>query len=188
MNRNIITSEDVANIQRGRIPKALRREPPAWTDAVQPAAGHATEGPGLASRAAVSAGASTGPGGVPVPTGDDYLTKVVKYVPIEVLGAYLLIAGTIKSNVTAKHDLAAWLGYVLLGFGPLTLLYAWRVLKISRLTQLLMSVVAMGVYVFALGGWFATTTWYHAWYATIALPVFGLLIAIVPVPALPSQG
>jgi hypothetical protein len=133
---------------------------------------------------AVAAGAPTGPGGVPIPTEDDYLTKLVKYVPIEVLGAYLFIQGTISSNVTDKGDLAAWLGYVLIGFGVLTALYTWRVLSVVRPVQIGVGVVGFGVYVFAIGGWFATTTWYHAWYAAIALPLFALFVAIIPVPAL----
>jgi hypothetical protein len=187
VNRNIVTSADVVNIQAGRPPAALKVQPPAWTDSVVPAPAGA-DGPGVAARAAIEAGAARGPGGVPIPTEDDYLTKVVKYVPIEVLGAYLVISGTITSNITNKGDLAAWLGYVLIGFAVITLLYVWRVLNVVRLTQLAVSVVGLGVYVFAVGGWFATTTWYHSWYAAIALPLFALLVAIVPIRALPTKG
>jgi hypothetical protein len=134
----------------------------------------------------VAAGAPTGPGGVPIPTEDDYLTKLVKYVPIEVVGAYLFIAGVIDGNVTKPGDLAAWLGYTLIGFGLLVALYDWRVLQVARPLQIVVSVIGFGVYVFSLGGWFATTTWYHSWYAAIALPLFALLVAIVPIPALPT--
>jgi hypothetical protein len=187
MNRNIISQKDVDNIQLGRVPPALRRSPPAWTDAVQPADDAHLAGSGVAARLAVAAGAPTGPGGVPIPTSDDYLTKLLKYVPVEVVGAYLAINGTIISNVTNKHDLAQWLGYTLIAFAPLVALYTWRVLNVVRLTQIVMSVIGLGVYVFALGGWFATTTWYHAWYATVVLPIFALVVAIIPVSALPPD-
>jgi hypothetical protein len=184
MNRNIITAKDVENIRGGHIPKALRLNPPAWADSAH-LADEAPATPGLAARAAVEAGATTGPDGVPIPSEDDYLTKVLKYVPIEVLGAYLFMAGVIDSNVTDKSDHAAWLGYGLIAFGGITPLYAWRVLSVVRPTQLLFSVVGIGVYVFAVGGWFATTTWYHSWYAGIVVPLFALLVAIISVPALP---
>jgi hypothetical protein len=50
-----------------------------------------------------------------------------------------------------------------------------------------MSIVGIAVYVFAVGGWFATTTWYHQWYASILVPIFGLVIAILKLPALPED-
>lgn len=186
MNRNIITAADVHSIQAGKVPQALRTRPPAWTDAVAPVDN--LEGspgaPGVASRLAVDTGAPLGPGGVPVPTADDYLTKLLKFVPIEVVGAYLFITGAITSHVKNKGDLAAWLGYSLIGLGVATPLYMWRVLGVVRRSQLLVGVLGFGVYVFAIGGWFGTTPWYQPWYSAIALPAYGLLVAMVPVPAL----
>lgn len=49
------------------------------------------------------------------------LTKVVKYIPAEVLAAYLFMAGFIDSNVTSKHDHAIWLGGLLVGILVLTI-------------------------------------------------------------------
>jgi len=65
--------------------------------------------------------------------------------------------------------------------------YDLRVLNIVRGRQIAMSIIGTAVYVFAVGGWFATTTWYHQWYASIVLPVFALLIAILKLPALPED-
>ncbi len=139
---------------------------------------------------AVPGGGGAGPaapGGVTVPSEDDYLTKVIKYVPVEVLAAYLLMAGVIDSNVTGKHDHAIWLGALLGGVLLLTIPYDRQVLKIVRWSQVAISLVGLAVYVFALGGWFATTTWYHQWYASIVVPVFALLIAILKLPPLPPD-
>jgi hypothetical protein len=120
-----------------------------------------------------------------VVSADDYLTKLVKYVPVEVLAAYLFMAGVIDSNVTNKHDHAIWLGVLLIGVLVLSIPYDFRVLNVVRWQQIAVSIVGIAVYVFALGGWFATTTWYHAWYASIVVPLFLLAIAIFKLPPLP---
>ena len=122
-----------------------------------------------------------------VPSEDDYLTKVVKYVPAEVLAAYLFMAGVIDSNVTSKDAHDIWLGGLLIGVLVLTIPYSFRVLNIVRWSQIIMSIIGIAVYVFALGGWFATTSWYHQWYASIVVPIFGLLIAIFKLPPLPED-
>ena len=127
------------------------------------------------------------PGSVTVPSEDDYLTKLVKYVPVEVLAAYLFIAGVIDSNVTKEHDHAVWLGGLLIGTLVLIIPYDLRVLNIVRWSQIGISILGVAVYIFALGGWFATTPWYHQWYASIVVPIFGLLIAILKLAPLPPD-
>jgi hypothetical protein len=172
-NRNIIIQADVDRYMDpgSRNPKTLTANPPSVPAQAAP-------GP---------AGGGPEPGGVTVPSEDDYLTKVVKYIPVEVLAAYLFMAGVIDSNVTDQHDHAIWLGGLLIGILVLTIPYDLRVLNVVRWQQVAMSVVAIAVYVFAVGGWFATTTWYHQWYASIVVPVFGLVIAILKLPPLPAD-
>jgi hypothetical protein len=189
-NRNIIIQADVDRYMDPgrRNPKTLTASPPSgMVPALAPAhtaqAGAAPAGGVVAAAPA----AITAPGGVAVPSEDDYLTKVVKYIPPEVLAAYLFMAGVIDSNVTDKHDHAIWLGSLLVGVLVLTIPYDLRVLKIVRWSQIGMSVLGIVVYVFAVGGWFATTTWYHQWYASIVVPLFGLVIAILKLPPLPED-
>src|ERR1700685_258801 len=149
-NRNIIIQADVdrymdpdrrnpktltANPPGGLVP-ALAREQPAQAGAA-PAAGGGAPPPA----------ATPAPGGVAVPSEDDYLTKVVKYIPPEVLAAYLFMAGVIDSNVTNKHDHAIWLGGLLIGILVLTIPYDLQVLNVVRWQQVAMSVVAIAVYV-----------------------------------------
>jgi branched-subunit amino acid transport protein AzlD len=130
--------------------------------------------------------AAAAPGGVVIPTEDDYITKLLKYIPIEILGAYLFMQTVVDSNVTTSHAHAIWLLCLLIGSGILTFAYDRWVLSILRKTQLFMSVLAFAVYVFAMGGWFATTGWYHQWYGSIAVPTFVVLVAIIPVGPLPT--
>jgi hypothetical protein len=189
-NRNIIIQADIDRLMdpASTDPKTLAAEPPSGYvpsgALAQPAQGGAAP-----ARAAATATVSAGPalGGVAVPTEDDYLTKVVKYVPVEVLAAYLFMASVIDSNVIGQHDHAIWLGGLLIGTLALTVPYDVSILNVVRWQQVAVSVVGIAVYVFALGGWFATTTWYHQWYASIVVPVFGLLIAVLKLPPLPAN-
>ena len=174
-NRNIMVRAD---IQRWLDPEA--KNPVTMTD--DPPGGLVTP-----RAATVPAPAGPAPGGVTVPTEDSYLTKLVKYVPIEVLGAYLFIAGVIDSNVTKSHDKSIWLGALLVGFLVVTAVYDNRVLNIVRWRQIAVSVVGLAVYVFAVGGWFATTSWYHPWYASVVVPAFGLLVANFKLKPLPPD-
>jgi hypothetical protein len=168
LNRNIITKADIAQMSEattsGDVPMTLDAKPPA----------------------APAPAAATAPGGVAVPTEDDYITKLLKYIPIEILGAYIFMQTIVNSNVTTSHAHAIWLLCLLIGAGILTFAYDRWVLSILRLTQLLMSVLAFAVYIFAMGGWFATTGWYHQWYASIAVPTFVVLVGIIPVKPLPT--
>ena len=189
-NRNIFIQADIDRyLDPGRRnPKTLTTNPPSGFVPASMLAQTAQVAAAPAGAAAAPASAAAAaPRGVTAPSEDDYLTKVVKYIPPEVLAAYLFMAGVIDSNVTGRHDRAIWLGGLLIGVLVLTVPYDLQVLKIVRWSQIGMSVLAVAVYVFAVGGWFATTTWYHQWYASIVVPVFGLVIAILKLPPLPED-
>ena len=188
-NRNIIIQADIERLKdpSRSNPKTLAASPPSGfvrTLAPAPAVPAAAVVGGGAGDAGAAAEA---PGGVTIPSADDYLTKLVKYVPVEILAAYLFMAGVIDSNVTIKHDHAIWLGGLLIGVLVLSVPYDMQVLSVVRWQQIAVSTAGIAVYVFALGGWFATTTWYHQWYASIVVPVFMLVIAIFRLPPLPAE-
>ena len=67
-----------------------------------------------------------------------------------------------------------------------TVAYDIRVLNIVRPAQIVMSVIGLLIYAFALGGWFATMSWYQAWYGSLALVAFALLVAVVRLKPLPT--
>jgi hypothetical protein len=188
LNRNIVTNDDMKTVvaakTRAELPKTFDVNPPAVAAAF--AADEGRGAPGL--RGPHAQAAQGNPGGVATPSGDDYMTKLLKYVPVEVLGFYLLLAGVIDSNVTKPHDHAIWLLCLLIGTLVLTALYDYRVLNVVRMKQIAVSVLGLAVYVFAAGGWFATTTWYQQWYASIAVPVFALLVGIIKLKPLPPVG
>ncbi len=169
-NRNIITALDIANLLAPQVgtPRTLDAAPPAG---------------------AIPEGAPAPPaGGVNVPTADDYLTKLLKYVPLEVLGAYLFVESLITTNVSEPNELQNWLFWTLVVTILLAAVYARTVLNVVRLSQIVMGAVGIAVYVFATGGWFATMGWYDDWYSGIALVLFGFLIAVIKLPGLPVGG
>lgn len=168
LNRNIFTGVDAENFARARATSEVPR-----TAQTAPL--------GVVPTPVAGAG-----GWMSTPSQDDYLTKLLKYVPLEVLGAYLFLAGVIDSNVAEKHAHALWLGGLLIAILVVTVVYDARVLNVVRKAQIAMSVIGLATYIFAAGGWFATTTWYHQWYASLAFPVFGLLVAIVRLGPLPT--
>lgn len=127
------------------------------------------------------------PSAVPVPSADDYLTKLLKYLPLEVLGVYLFLTTLIKQNVDGASALATWLLWLLVFTVIVTCLYDYYVLHVKRVVQIMMSGVGIVIYVLASGDWFATTSWYHPWYGTAALPLYGLMIQFIKLGPLPDN-
>jgi hypothetical protein len=162
-NRNIITDKDIKNLI------ASQQNPP-------------TSNP---PRTLADAPPALPPGGNS--TGDDYMTRLLKYVPLEVLGFYLAIATIISSNANSDSALSWSLGTLLAGSLVLVAIWDRLTLGIVRTCQICISVVGFAIYVFATGGWFLTTSWYHLWFGAIALAVFAMFVQLVPVPALPTR-
>lgn len=185
-NRNIIIERDITTLvdPHQPTPRTLDAAPPAGTIPLGPAP---TPAGAAGAPPATGAAATTGAGTVATPTADDYLTRLLKYVPMEVVGAYLLIAGLISSNVEDGDDLRAWLLGLLLATLVLTALYVVRVLGVVRLGQAAMSVVGITTYAFAMGGWFGTLDWYEPWHGTVALVVFGVLVRVIRLAPLPTD-
>jgi hypothetical protein len=109
---------------------------------------------------------------------DDYLTKLVKYIPSEVVVLYVTLYGIASA---AKEEISfafiSWLIFVVGIFG--TVLYLWRVAKVSDSLQLIISTIAFVVWVFALGGPFASLSWYHPIYGALLLPVYTFFIPVI---------
>lgn len=167
LNRNIITPSDITNLGTARskdqVPPALRETPPA--NATIPRAGDEKS----------------------EPTKDDYLAKLVKYIPPEVLAAYLLLSSVVAANTAeGTTENSIWLGCLLATTVVATLVYNSSVLGVVRLSQNLMSALGLIVYVFGVGGWFATMNWYETWHPTFAFVGYGLLVAVVKLPPLPN--
>lgn len=118
--------------------------------------------------------------GVTQPQIDDYTTKLIKYIPVEIVAAFVTVDGIIRSATQVPTE-AYWFIFFLLLI--LTPLYMWRVTtepnKSPAIAQIVISTISFFVWVFALGGPFNYLDWYQPVYGALILPIFTLAIPIV---------
>jgi len=131
--------------------------------------------------------AGTDPPPAAQPTADDYMAKLLKYVPPQIVGAYLVVQGALISVTTDGSD-GRWraLGILLIVGALFTYAFTGQVLHVVRQRQRVVTTVAYVVWAFALGGVFATYSWWSPGWGTVALVAFGLLVQLVAVPPLPD--
>jgi hypothetical protein len=114
------------------------------------------------------------------PKVDDYITKLLKYIPAEIVAAFLFIDGLIKS-LSQPSAVVFWIVFIVLLI--LTPLYMWRVTtepdKPAAVAQIIIATFGFFVWVFAIGGPFSTLGWYLPVYGSILLVVYTLVIPIV---------
>lgn len=114
------------------------------------------------------------------PTQEDFLGRLAKYIPAEIVGLYLAATGPVPKT-DGDHQAILWLifGACLV----LTPIYMWFVTKDPQKgplwLQVILATIAFPVWVFAIGGPFAQLAWYRGYIATIVLVfvsfVFGLM-------------
>lgn len=113
-------------------------------------------------------------------TEDDYLSKVVKYIPAEIVAVFVTINGILKPdpNVPAIFH---WLLFIVLLV--LTPLYIWRFASVKGLpppyAQVAISTISFIIWVFALGGPFDFLGWYKSIYGSILLILFTLVPPLI---------
>jgi hypothetical protein len=74
-----------------------------------------------------------------------YQDKLVKLIPTEIVGAYLVLSGIIpKQPENALGGLGLVVFLVLLALTPL---YLWRISKVTHALQLIVSTISFGVWV-----------------------------------------
>lgn len=112
---------------------------------------------------------------------DDFNTRVLKYIPAEVIAVYVFIQGVInQADPSTPNETLLWIAFgVLLALTPL---YLWRVQNVTKAVQLVICTVAFAVWVFSLGGPFAFFTWYAPIYGAVLLPLFTFAAGII-IPA-----
>ena len=127
-----------------------------------------------------SSAAPTG-AGTAAATADNYLGRLVKYIPAEIVALYLGIAGVIpKLDDGNTNYRALWIIFLITQC--LVPIYLFLVTKRERKKplwpQIFLSTIAFPIWVFALGGPFESLPWYRSWIASVTLMfvtfVFGI--------------
>lgn len=109
---------------------------------------------------------------------DGYFDRLFKYIPAELVAGYIFVLGVVK-QLTDAGEIRIFQWSLFIVFCILTPLYLWRVQKVKKLQQHIISLLSFIVWVFALGGPFALSGWYNPVYGAIMLPVFTLVVAII---------
>jgi hypothetical protein len=111
---------------------------------------------------------------------DDYVTKLLKYIPVEVIALYITLEALVRSSGgTQQPELQLY--WFIFAFGiVVTPLYLWRIQKVHKVSQLSISTAAFLVWVFAMGGpHFNELGWYESIYGAMLLPIYTFLIPII---------
>jgi hypothetical protein len=117
--------------------------------------------------------AATAAGPAPAaPRVDDYLGRLLKYIPAEIVGFYLVAAGLISPQPGTPNITGLWVVFAL-GF-VLCVLYFWIATsrdegKRPLWSQVILATIAYPVWVFAIGGPFVSFSWYRSSVASIVL-------------------
>lgn len=113
---------------------------------------------------------------------DDYLAKVAKLIPAEIISAFVAIDAAVRSVGPQVLGPTAYWGVSLMLL-IITPIYIWRVTSDPRLPtawrQVVISTLSFAVWVFTLGGPFAydeRVDWYAPIWGTIILPIYTLLV------------
>lgn len=113
-------------------------------------------------------------------TADDYMTRLVKYIPADIIAVYLFINGIISSQA-APNVILRWVVFALLLV--LTPIYIWRVTNDRTLPpawdQMIVAFFSFAIWVFAIGGPFTTLVWYSPLYGSILVALYTLVIPMI---------
>ena len=113
------------------------------------------------------------------PATDDYISKLIKYIPTEIVTLYLLVDGILKSFSSAP--VINWVIFFLLLV--LTPVYIWRMTrdtaKKAAWDQIIVSFFSFGLWVYVIGGPFSSVSWYVPQYGSILIAVFTVFVPLL---------
>ncbi len=117
---------------------------------------------------------------------DGYFDRILKYIPADVVGAWIAVSGIISTAPVASRGVALWSSFI---FGiAFTVVWTWRQTSGAKsppaVTQIALSTAAFIVWVFAFGGPFQTLDWYQPFEGSLALIGFTLVSGLV----IPGEG
>jgi hypothetical protein len=129
-----------------------------------------------------------------------FANKLVKLVPTEIVGAYVVLAGMLGYAYAAAPAAqqmpdpelkAILIQVVFFTLLVLTPLYLWRIGRVSNLIQLAVTTISYVIWVYTLGGPFVVWGLYNSIIGSVALVLWTiatpLLVPPSPAKEIPSQ-
>ena len=117
---------------------------------------------------------------------DTYFDKVIKYIPADIVGAWVAVNGLIKgADITASSkNTVLWTAFAI-GI-VITALWTQKQTQEPRkppaITQIFISTGAFIVWIYASGGPFETVHLYNPTYGSILLIFYSLIVALINPP------
>lgn len=111
------------------------------------------------------------------PNADTYQDRLLKLIPAEVVATYIFLDGVLRlAPANVPVPILRWFVFVVLLLG--TWFYLSRVENVTKTHQLAISTIAFALWVFYLGGPFASFRWYSPIYGAVLLPLYTFGVAI----------
>src|SRR5262249_35192731 len=119
---------------------------------------------------------------VPVPRKDEYLDRLLKYVPVEVVALYVFLRATVEAAPEGFPKLPVhWVLFALMLAGT----WGWlaRIQKVRKRRQLAISTGAFAIWAFALGQPFSGLFEYQPIFAALLVPLYTFFAPMVEADA-----
>lgn len=124
---------------------------------------------------------------IALPTADDYIDRLMKFVPVEIVGLYTIIEVNLKSLFEGQYFGPWLLGLLIFGLIA-TFFYVRFYLKIVRWTQILITELGFTVWVFTIGGWFDTLNFWKAEWGIIAAVIYLFIVKVIKLEPIQING
>ena len=112
---------------------------------------------------------------------DGYFDKLIKYIPSDIVAAWVAVSGMVKSATDINAPVVMWISLVI-GVG-LTALWTWKQTNVTGSSpaakQIAISTVAFVVWAIALGPPFDSIGFYHPLYGALILVAYTLFVGLL---------
>jgi hypothetical protein len=127
-----------------------------------------------------------------------FANKLVKLIPTEIVGAYMVLAGILgyaygaspaAQQIPDPELKAILIQVVFFALLALTPLYLWRIGRVSNLVQLVVTTISYVIWVYTLGGPFVVWGIYHSVIGSVVLVLWSVItpLLVSPSPAKEMQ-
>ena len=121
-----------------------------------------------------------------------FANKLVKLIPTEIVGAYMVLAGILgyaygaspaAQQIPDPELKAILIQVVFFALLVLTPLYLWRIGRVSNLVQLVVTTISYVIWVYTLGGPFVVWGIYHSVIGSVVLVLWSVITPLLVSPS-----